>query len=286
MADRSVVVDPANAAQHEAWDGDEGAYWAANADRFDRSIAGHHAALMAAAAVTRGEAVIDVGCGAGQTTVEAAMSAGGAPALGVDLSHELLAVARRRATAAGVGDHVTFACADAQVHDFDAGAADAVLARTSAMFFGDHAAAFANLRRALRPGGRIVLLTWQPLSENEWLRVIGTSLSPDGPPRLPPPGAGPFSLSEPDHVAALLAAAGFGEVEIAASVAPMHFGTDGADAADFILGLQGWMLEGLDDDARRRAVDALHDACASHEGPDGVTFASAAWITTARAAVR
>jgi len=281
VASRSIVVDRGNAAQLDAWDGDEGAYWAANADRFDRSIAGHHAAFMAAVEVKPGEVVVDVGCGAGQTTIEAAISAGGAPALGVDLSHELLDVARRRAAGAGVAT-ASFVRADAQVHDFDAGAADVVLGRTSAMFFSDHAAAFSNLRGALERGGRMVLLTWQPLDANEWLRIIGTALSPVGPPRLPPPGAGPFSLSEPDHIAALLGSTGFGEVDVAPSVAPMHFGADAEDAVQFILGLQGWMLQGLVDDARRRAVDALHAACTAHETPQGVTFTSAAWIITAR----
>jgi SAM-dependent methyltransferase len=275
-------VDPANAAQLEAWDGDEGAYWAANADRFDRSIAGHHTGFMAAAAVQAGEIVVDVGCGAGQTTIQAAISADGAPALGVDLSHELLDVARRRAADAGVAT-ASFVRTDAQVHDFDAGAADLVLGRTAAMFFGDQAAAFSNLRRALKRGGRMVLLTWQPLDGNEWLQVIGTSLSPEGPPRLPPPGTGPFSLSEPDRIAALLASAGFEDVDVAPSAAPMHFGDDAADAVQFILGLQGWMLEGLDDDARQRAVDALHTACTAHEAAQGVAFESAAWIITARA---
>jgi SAM-dependent methyltransferase len=280
MASRSVVVDPANAAQLEAWDGDEGAYWAANADRFDRSIAEHHRPFMIAAAIAPGDVVLDVGCGTGQTTIEAAMSSAGGPALGVDLSEAMLDVARRRAADADVTT-ASFTRADAQIHGFENSATDVVLGRTSAMFFGDHAAAFTNLRTALRPDGRIVLLTWQPLDGNEWLQVIATSLSPDGPPRLPPSGAGPFSLSEPARITTLLTDAGFRDVELAPSVAPMHFGADAADAVQFILGLQGWMLHGCDDDARRRAVEALHDACEAHERVSGVEFASAAWITTA-----
>lgn len=280
MGSGSVVVDPANAAQLEAWDGDEGAYWAANADRFDRSIAEHHRQFMSAAAIAAGDAVLDVGCGTGQTTIAAASNSAGAPALGVDLSEAMLDVARRRAADAGVTT-VSFTHADAQVHRFDEGAVDVVLGRTSAMFFGDHAAAFANLRLALAPGGRIVLLTWQPLDGNEWLRVIATSLSPDGPPRLPPPGAGPFSLSEPNRISTLLTGAGYMDIDVMPSVGPMHFGADADDAVQFILGLQGWMLEGCDDDARRRAMEALHTACQTHETSEGVEFASAAWITTA-----
>lgn len=280
MGSQSVVVAPSNAAQLEAWDGDEGAYWAANADRFDRSIAEHHRPFMSAAAIARDDAVLDVGCGTGQTTIEAAIGSDGAPAVGVDLSEAMLDVARRRASDADVTT-ASFAHADAQVHRFDDRAADVVLGRTSAMFFSDHAAAFANLRAALTPGGRIILLTWQPLEGNEWLRVIATSLSPDGPPRLPPPGAGPFSLSEPDRITTLLTDAGYMDVDVTPSVAPMHFGTDADDAAQFILGLQAWMLEGCDDDGRRRAIETLRTACQAHETSEGVEFASAAWITTA-----
>jgi SAM-dependent methyltransferase len=282
MARRSTSVDPANAAQLDAWDGDEGAYWAANADRFDRSIAVHHRPFMATAAVAAGEAVLDVGCGNGQVTIEAAIQARGAPAVGIDLSTAMLDVARRRADGAGLTS-ASFVHGDAQVHDFGADTCDVVLGRTSAMFFGDHATAFANLHRALRPGGRIALLTWQPLDGNEWLHTIATSLSPDGPPRLPPPGAGPFALSEPDRIASLLQGAGFRRVEIAPSVGPMVFGDDADDAVDFVVGLQGWMLAGVDEDGRRRAIDALRSACGEHETGDGVAFASSAWITTAAA---
>ena len=190
----TVHVDQGNVEQLRAWDGDEGAYWAAHPDRFDRSIAVHHAPFMRSAGIALGETVLDVGCGAGQTTIEAANANGGAAALGVDLSAALLDVARRRAASAGAAN-ARFLQADAQIHRFEPHSIDVVLARTSAMFFGDHSAAFANLRSATRDGGRIVLLTWQPLEHNEWLAEIAGALTVDGTPRLPPPGVGPFSLA-------------------------------------------------------------------------------------------
>jgi SAM-dependent methyltransferase len=279
----TVHVDQGNVEQLRAWDGDEGAYWAAHPDRFDRSIAVHHAPFMRSAGIALGETVLDVGCGAGQTTIEAANANGGAAALGVDLSTALLDVARRRSAAAGAAN-ARFLRADAQIHRFEPHSIDVVLARTSAMFFGDHSAAFANLRSATRDGGRIVLLTWQPLEHNEWLAEIAGALTVDGPPRLPPPGVGPFSLAEPARLEALLGDAAFAPVELSASTGPMVFGSDPDDAVSFILGLMGWMLAGLDDDRRRDAIEALRATCSRHQTSDGIAFASGAWITTATAA--
>jgi SAM-dependent methyltransferase len=279
----SVEVDSSNEAQLAAWDGDEGQYWANHADRFDRSVASYHAAFMTAAAIHPTDDVLDVGCGTGQTTRDAARSASTGTALGVDLSSAMLDVARRRARDEGL-PNARFCQADAQIHPFERSAFDVVISRTAAMFFGDQAVAFHNLRRTLRDGGHLALLTWQPLDGNEWLREIAGALSPGGPPQLPPPGTGPFSLSEPDRIRQLLTGAGFSEIDINGMAAPMWFGADPEDATNFILGLQGWMLQGLNDQERADATSALRATCASHTTPDGVAFRSAAWITTSRSA--
>ena len=278
----SIEVHGSNEAQLAAWDGGEGAYWAEHADRFDRSIAGYRDAFSAAAEISATDRVLDVGCGTGQTTRDAARLASSGTALGVDLSSAMLAVARRRAADEGL-DNASFEQADAQVHVFGAASFDVVISRTAAMFFGDHAAAFRNLRRSMGDGGRLVLLTWQALDGNEWLQEIAGALSPGGPPKLPPPGVGPFSLSAPDRIADLLADAGFVDVVPRAVAAPMWFGADADDAVTFILGLQGWMLDGLDHDQRALATERLRSTCAAHASPVGVTFRSAAWLTTARA---
>ena len=275
-----LPVDPTNAAQLEAWDGDEGTYWAKHADRFDHALAPHHREFMAASAITSGQRVLDIGCGTGQTTIDAAREAAPGIALGVDLSTAMLEVARRRAADEGV-TNATFLQADAQVHAFETAFFDVVAARTVAMFFGDQAAAFANLRRALRDGGRLVMLTWQPLAGNEWIEVVATALSPPGAVQLPPPGAGPFSLSEPDEIRSLLEGAGFAGIELRAIEEPMWFGTDPDDATEFILGLQGWRLRDANADERARAVAALRAACVNAITADGVSFRSAAWLTMA-----
>jgi SAM-dependent methyltransferase len=281
MSPDTMPVDPANAQQLAAWDGDEGTYWAEHAERFDRAVAGHDGPFQAAAAFSPTDRVLDVGCGNGQNTRDAARAARSGFALGVDLSAPMLDRARRAASAEGL-TNVEFLQADAQIHPFEPASFDVAICRTSAMFFADHVAALANIGRALRPGGRLVLLTWQPLAHNEWLEAIATALAAGRPPQIPPPGAGPFALSEPERIRAVLDDAGFIDTELVGNEAPMWFGVDAADACAFIEGLMGWMLEGLDDAARTAARDALASTAAAHQTADGVTFASATWITTAR----
>ncbi len=94
---------------------------------------------------------------------------------------------------------------------------------------------------------------------------------------------GPFSLSQPEAVRDLLGRAGFDEVEFEGREAPMWFGADADDAHAFILGVAGWMLEGLDDAARAEALDALRATTTAHASPAGVMFGSGAWTITATA---
>jgi SAM-dependent methyltransferase len=192
----------------------------------------------------------------------------------------MLDYARRRAAEEGVAN-ATFAQADAQIHRFEAGAFDLAVSRTAAMFFGDLVAAFTNIARALRPGGRLVLVTWQPLARNEWTREISGALAGGRELPAPPPDAGPFSLSDPDRARTLLASAGFTDIELEGATAGMWFGQDAEDAHRFVLGLMGWMLEGLDDAGRARAIDALHATMGSHETTSGVLLDSAAWTIQA-----
>jgi SAM-dependent methyltransferase len=277
----AVPVDPSNIEQLHAWDGPEGEYWAGNAEGFDRAVAPYHERLLATAAIGDRDQVLDVGCGTGQTTRDAARAASAGSALGIDLSARMLDHARGRATEEGV-TNVTFTQADAQIHPFEPGAYDVAISRTGAMFFGDHGAAFRNIGRALRPGGRLVLVTWQPLPGNEWIREISAALAAGRDLPVPPPDApGPFALSDPDRVRVLLTDAGFADVELEGTTAGMWFGNDADTAHRFVLGLMGWMLEGLDAAARTRAVDALHATMNAHETPDGVLFGSAAWTIRA-----
>jgi SAM-dependent methyltransferase len=276
-----MAVDASNAEQARAWNGDEGAYWAANAGRFERAIARYNPRFLEMAGIGPSARVIDVGCGTGDTTLAAARLANQGQALGVDLSAQMIGVAQQRASAEGVAN-VRFEQADAQIHSFAAQWADVVISRTGAMFFGDPVAAFRNLARAVRPGGRMVLLVWQALDRNEWICAITAALSggrslPAPPPRAP----GPFAMSDPGRVGGLLTAAGFADPQFESLNELMYFGADADDAHWFIVGLTGWMLEGLDEAGRVQALDDLRAALARHEGPDGVWFDSAAWLVSA-----
>jgi SAM-dependent methyltransferase len=277
----SIPVASSNTDQLRAWDGDEGAYWAANADAFDRSVREHHRRLLEVVAITETARVLDVGCGTGQVTREAAGRAPGGVAVGIDLSSEMLSVARQRSTAEGLSN-VSYLQADAQIHPFEPSSYDLAVSRTGAMFFADPGQAFSNIARAVAPGGQLALLAWQGPAGNEWLREISGALA-GGRERPAPPldAPGPFALSDPERVRPLLQSAGFGDVAFEGIEPPMWFGADAADAHRFVLGLMGWMLEGLDDAERARAVDDLSATMADHETQDGVVFGSAAWIITA-----
>ena len=264
-------VDPVNAAQLDAWDGKQGEFWAANADRFDRAVARHHARLIDE--VRPGERVLDIGCGAGLTTHDAARR--GAGALGIDLSSAMIALAARRHGSEGV----EFVQGDAKVYDFPAAAFDIAISRHGAMFFGDPVGAFTNIARALKGGGRLALITWQAQGLNEFRTAVHTALT--GAPPVDPPAEAPspFSLSDPDRVTALLGKAGFEDVALEAVLEPMCFGRDVDEAFGFLVDHFGGAAEEGD---RERAFAALRADVEAHATDDGVLYGSAAWLVTAR----
>ncbi|WP_406047540.1 class I SAM-dependent methyltransferase [Kribbella sp. NBC_00889] len=158
--------------------------------------------LLRAAAIRDGDRVLDIGCGTGGTTRAAAWLAGSGDAVGVDLSEQALAEATRRAEETGAVT-ATFVPADAQVHAFETETFDVLLSRTGCTDFADPIAAFTNLARALRPGGRVALLVWQAPSRNPWYAELTTGTTP----RLDVPG--PFAFADPARVAHILTTAGF-----------------------------------------------------------------------------
>jgi SAM-dependent methyltransferase len=281
-AQHALVVHPANRQQLRAWEGDEGAYWAAHADYFDRSLARYTDAFFTAAAIRPGERVLDIGCGTGGTAREAVRRAEGCEVVGVDLSSAMLEVARREAERERLTG-VSLVQGDAQVHPFEAESFDVAISRTGTMFFADPVEAFRNVGRALVPSGRLTLLVWQSLPANEWFREIVDAFSAGRSMPTPPPDApGPFALSDPVRTRAILGQAGFDDIEILPLSEPMWFGRDANDAVTFIRGTAGWMLDGLDEGARDRALRDLRDSAEAHLVDDGVAFGSATWLVTAR----
>lgn len=277
-----VTVDPTNTEQLRAWDGDEGAYWAAHPGHYERALSAYQDSLFAAAGIGSGDRTLDIGCGTGATTRHAGRLAPDGSALGVDLSSAMIAVARRRAADDGL-TNVHFEQADAQIHPFETGSFDVAIGQTSAMFFGDRVAGLTNIGRALRPGGRLALMTWQPLDANEWIREFLTATAAGRPVMAPPPDApSPFSLSDPEVIRAVVDAAGFSDVGLESMNESMWFGNDADDAFQLVSGQIRWRFDGLDDAARAEATDKLRATIATHETPAGVIYDSAAWIISAR----
>jgi SAM-dependent methyltransferase len=251
------------------------------ADLFDAEVRPHHERLMAAAAIRPGEDVLDVGCGTGQTTRDAARAAGNGTVLGVDLSGGMLDLARRRSDDAGLRN-VSYERADAQAHPFPAAAFDVCLSRFGVMFFADPVVAFRNLGAALRPGGRLALMVWQGSARNGWAEAIVATLSA-GPFPAPATDESPFSLGDPMVTEGVLSSAGFADVGMTAVDEPVNYGPDVATACEFVLGLRDakTLLSTQDEATAARSRERLRRTLSSHLTPSGVLLPSSAWLITA-----
>lgn len=280
----TVRVDPSNADQLTAWDGVNGDFWTVRADRFDQGVARFQPKFLAAAAIEPADNVLDIGCGSGTTTRAAARAASRGTVLGVDLSSRMLRLARERAAAEQL-TNVTFEQGDAQIHPLPDSHFDVAVSRNGTMFFGDPAAAFKNIARAIKPGGRLVLLAWQPLADNEWISTFRAILAAGRTLPVPPPTApSPFSLSDPDRVRSLLTTAGFAEVSLTGLSEPHYVGEDVDDAYDFVQDHFGGLANDLDPETKAAALAALRANLAEHQTPEGVLYDSAAWLIEARLA--
>lgn len=276
-----LSVAPGNNDQLAAWDGDEGAVWAAHPEFFDSSVRHLHRRLVEAAAVAPAERVLDLGCGSGQCTRDAARQATRGEAVGIDLSRPMLRVAEETAAREGLGN-VRFVHGDAQVHPFEPGTFDVAVSRTGAMFFADQVAAFTNVARALRPGGRLALVSWRSAAENEWFTSLVHALRPDLPVIAPPPDApSPFRHADPDVTTSILTAVGFEQVALTPLDAPMYFGRDAEEGFRVVSDLLAWMVREVEPAERVESLARLRGLLQAHETGDGVAMGCAAWLITA-----
>lgn len=272
------------------WNGRSGEQWVANQARLDAMLAAFGDAAIEAAAIGEGEQILDVGCGAGATSQALAARVGPRGyVLGVDISAPLIDRAREAAPA---GAPLAFELADAGTAALPGQAFDLLFSRFGVMFFDDPAAAFAHMRGALKPGGRLAFVCWRGGTENDWVRLPMAAVA-DLIPLPPPPdpeAPGPFSFGDRDRVERILTDAGFVHVSIAPFDHPVPFGhgatreaaVDNAVEMAFQVGPLARLLAEQPDAIRARAAEAVRRAFAAQPGERSVMIDGAAWIVTAR----
>ena len=251
-------------------------------DFYDIELRAHHEHLRAAYGIRPGDEVVDIGCGTGLTTREAARAAAPGRVVGIDVSERMLERARQ-VTVAKRLDNVRYELGDAEVHRFDPAGFDVAVSRFGTMFFNDPAAAFANIAAALRGEARLVLLVWQRREHNEWARAIDAALGDAAQP--PPPGADPFSLGDADATARILEGAGFDDMRFEDVHEPVLYGHDLDAALAFARGFQSTSaaLARLNDREAARTVERLRETLAAHYSDErGVVLDSRSWLITAR----
>lgn len=249
------------------------------ANFYDAELRRHNRHLRAAVGIGVRDRVLDIGCGAGQSTREAARVAVDGDAVGVDTSAEMLEVARRRSAEAGLRN-VMFEQGDAQHHAFPAASFDVCISRFGVMFFADPTRAFANIGRTMRPGARLVWMVWQSQERNEWSGAIRRTLAPAI--AVSADAATPFSLGDPAIAAVLLSTAGFVSIDFADVREPVFYGPDVDTAFDALIDLY-LVKDALarTDEASNNALQRLRDLLEAHMTAEGVLFDSRAWIITA-----
>jgi SAM-dependent methyltransferase len=273
-----------NAEQIEYWNKQAGPKWVAEVARMDALIAPLGQLAQDAARVRSGERVLDVGCGTGQTSLQLADKVGpGGAVLGVDISTPMLEWARKRVRDAGARN-VQFENADAQTHSFPASHFDLCFSRFGVMFFIDPVAAFSNLARALRPGGRVAFVCWQPFPLNAWVREPMLAISRFVPPQPPPaPGApGPFAFGDAERTQGILEKAGFADVSLEGRTGELKLGQTLDEAASFALeiGPVGALLRDATQRTKTDAAAAIREVLAPRATPQGVSLGYAVWIAT------
>lgn len=269
------------------WNNEGGTRWKAAAERTAKIFTPITKALIDAAAPKAGERILDVGFGTGYTVVALSrLVEPGGTVVGVDVSRLLLDVARETLAAAGVRN-AELVLADASTHEFGA-EFDLLFSQFGLMFFSDPVAAFANLRRALKPDGRMAFACWCEMQANEWFWVPLEAAKRFAPPPepIPPDAPGPLAFADPKRVERILTDAGFSGVEIRRRDEKLVIGDDANLAANYAanIGPAGRVLANVDAVTKAAATEAMAAALRDYWTPTGIRLAGSIWLVTARKA--
>lgn len=270
--------------ERERWNGPAGKAWVEARPMMDAMFCDLQDRLAQAVRDTAARDVLDVGCGTGSTTlaISEALPPGGS-VTGVDISETMLAEATSRAATAG--SPARFVAADAQTYPFQSQAFDLVTSRFGVMFFEDPVAAFANLRRATRPGGHALLIAWRPAADNPYMTAAERAVAPllpDLPPRKTS-GPGQFAFGDADYVRDVLTGAGWHDVAVTPLDVPCAFPAEALDRYITGVGPVGLALREANDATRERVLAVAREALAPFVHGDTVRFTAATWQIAARA---
>lgn len=270
--------------QATLWNTSGGDAWVALQPVIDAMFAPIEEVLVSGASIREGGSVLDIGCGAGATTLAMARRVGPrGSCLGVDISEPLVARAKERASAEGMSS-VSFVRADVQTHPFTPESFDAVISRFGVMFFDDPEAAFENVLRAMRPAGTLRFVAWRSPADNPFMTAAAratASLLPDL--RAPNPDLpGQWAFADGDRVRRILGASGWADVDV--SPIDVHCALPEAHLLSFVtrLGPVGQALRDADDATRARVIEALGAAFASFVRDGAARYDAACWLATAR----
>jgi protein-L-isoaspartate O-methyltransferase len=277
----------ANAEMRRYWNEVAGPRWVGRQAAQEARNVEMLAMLLAAAQAKPGEQVLDIGCGTGVTTQPYAEAVGPSGRVtAVDISQPMLDAARQRIDAAGLRN-VTLLLADAQVHLFPPASFDLLTSRCGVMFFADPVAAFSNLIKALRPGGRLCIAVWATLAENvHWKIPFDIAVKHLGPPAPQSARApGPHAFGDRDYLRGILNSAGFAAI----AIEPKDFHIRGETTAVMAehVGLMGAVQrlmdeKGADEATRHAIIKETETAFAAYAGSDGVRLPATCLLVTAR----
>jgi SAM-dependent methyltransferase len=275
----------ANQTQIDYWNGPTGEKWAKHNGETDRSLAEAANAALNLANAQPDERVLDIGCGAGVTSLLLADAVGlGGHVTGVDVSRPMLTLARSRARAG----NIEFIEADAAVYPFQPNH-ELVFSRFGVMFFVDPLAAFVNLRKAVARGGRLAFVCWRSIADNEWVALPYRAAKPVLPEQspIPPHAPGPFAFADADRLRGILAGAGYSGISIEKFDGLMDLGAS-LERASFqvtqLMGPTARALRNADDATRARAESAVRQALAqTQSGNENIRLGIACWLVSARA---